>query len=143
VALVRPVGGLISGVEMSGFLDQNWFGGIKDFNKNIGMRDFLNNTDNAMGGLGITNWPNHFDDLYNSDRDVRSGTNLAALIYGGILAGGAMGAGSAGSGAGTGAGAGAAGGAGAGAGAGAAVAGGALYTPEENQALLFLPSFPS
>lgn len=113
---------------MSGFLDQGWFSGIKDFNKNIGMRDFLNNTDSALGGTGITNWPNHFDDLYNSDRDVRSGTNLAALIYGGILAGGAMGAGSAGSGAGTGAGtagAGAAGGAGAAAGEGTAAGFGA------------------
>lgn len=90
---------------MANFLEQDWFGGIKDFNKNIGMRDFLDNTDNALGGTGIINWPNHFDDLYESDSGTRSATNLAALIYGGILAGGAMGGGAAGVEAGAGAGA--------------------------------------
>ena len=78
---------------MANFLEQDWFGGIKDFNKNIGMRDFLDNTDNALGGTGIINLPNHFDDLYESDSGVRSTANLAALIYGGALAGGAMGGG--------------------------------------------------
>jgi hypothetical protein len=74
--------------------DQNWFGGIGDFNKNIGLSDFLNNTDNALGGTGIINYPNHLDDLYKNDRGTRSTTNMVATALAAMYGGAALGAGS-------------------------------------------------